>query len=372
MKEKILRDLKNLSMRLKYETSENRIAIYLTNYIALSSLLNLLDMKDVILPLDFDFDKLLEIFNKKVKKDKVRYFNQIMSTIPINYEQSAHVLDAFDESDFYPYSTRLVPGIDMGRSAEYLIDFMDSMGRDVFKIFSSIYDEDRIDYFRSGTINGLCTSASTLNSCYITYAPKLDYFDSSIVSHEIGHAVQERLMYEHGLFTLTGTIYDEVISQYFELCYIDFIKKIDKNIFEVESSTLRTYYKNAMDMYITPILINIGALYKTGVDLRSYIPNVLGIEGFFEEKDIPIINGNLKEYSYSKSATYFIGMLIAEHFVNLYSENRMLGLRKLKEFISVAHTLPYEKQIELLGIDNEHTGLKNRIKENKDVLKWTL
>ena len=117
MKEKILRDLKNLSMRLKYETSENRIAIYLTNYIALSSLLNLLDMKDVILPLDFDFDKLLEIFNKKVKKDKVRYFNQITATIPINYEQSAHVLDAFDESNFYPYSTRLVPGIDMGRSA---------------------------------------------------------------------------------------------------------------------------------------------------------------------------------------------------------------------------------------------------------------
>lgn len=372
MKEKILRDLKNLSMRLKYETSENRIALYLTNYIALSSLLNLLDMKDVTLPLDFDFDKLIEIFNKKVKKEKRKYFDDLIVTVPINYEVSAHVLDAFEETNFYPYSTRLVPGIDASKSADYLIEFMDSMGSDVFKIFSSIYDEDRIDYFRSGTINGLCTSASTLNSCYITYAPKLDYFDSSIVSHEIGHAVQERVMYEHGLFTLTGTIYDEVISQYFELCYIDFIKKIDKNIFEVEASTLRTFFKNAMDMYITPSLLECGALYRTGVDLRSFITNTSGIGGLFEETDIPIINSNLKEYSYSKSATYFIGMLIAEHFASTYSEDRILGLRKLKEFISVAHTLSYRKQLEVLSIDNDHIGLRKRIAENKDVLKWTL
>lgn len=370
MKEKILRDLKNLSMKLKYEKSENRISVYMTNYIALVSLLNLLDIKDAAVPLDFDLEKIMNIFNKKVRKDKKRYFGNLITTIPLNYELAQNVLSVFDEMSFYPYSIRCVSGIDARKSADYLISFMNSMGESVFKIFSSIYDENRVDYFRNGDMNGLCTCATSLNSSYITYAPKLDYFDSSIISHEIGHVIQEKVLYEHGIFSLTGTLYDEVISQFMELAYIDFIKEIDDKIFEVESSTLRTFYKNAMDLYITPRLIENGLIYQNGIDLRSFVENTNGIEILFNDRDIPIISSNLKSYSYAKSTTYFIGMLIAQHFLSNYSENKELGLRKLKEFISTSHISSFKDSIEHLGIDSEYAGLRKRIKENKTVMKW--
>ena len=82
----------------------------------------------------------------------------------------------------------------MIESADYLVNFMSYMGDDVFKVLKTIYDEDRIGYLKEGNINGLTTAASFINSQYITYAPRLDYFDSLIISHEVGHIIHQNLM----------------------------------------------------------------------------------------------------------------------------------------------------------------------------------
>lgn len=365
MSKSILKDLEYLNNKLKYATSRNLITYYFASYVALTTLIQTLDM-DIEVPVDFDISKVPDIFNASVRKDKTRYLSYLSSTIEPNYSLASSTFDAFEESGFYPYRTMLSPYISEKDSAEYLIDFMRFMGNDVFEIFRKMYYEDRVFLFKDGQMNGLCTTAGILDSHYITYAPRCDYFDSSIVSHEIGHVIQGHLGYQRGVFGLVGSVFDETISQYMELAYIEFVKQIDKKTKEIESSVLRTHFKNTLDIKMAHSFLPMGLLYTNGVDIRSLIDSPVGFESILGPEYIDIYQTTMKEFSYAKSATYFIGFAIAASFIEQYKDNLPQGLKALKDFIATSHIGTYGEVLDRVNIDEGHMYLRKRIESAKE------
>ena len=349
--ERIIKDLNTISKRLKHEKSKYRISLYVADYIALSTLLNLTDNK-TNLPMDFDINRVLNIFNSYVRKEKYKYVNYLYSSIDKSTSISSKVLNTFDESGFYPFESKTCKSIEENKSVDYLIDFMSYMGTDAFKNLKKMYHEDRVGYFAKGDIQGLTTSAYFINSQYITYIPRLDYFDSSIISHEIGHVIHQNLNYERGVFNIIGSVFDETLSQYFEMSYIDYIRNFDENIKDVEASVYRTFYKNALAVNMMQSLLSNGFIYNIGPDFKSMIDTRDGFEMLFDSKYPSIENEVLKDFSYAKALTYFIGMVIALHYLDSYKENPKLGLKELKNFLTTAHIGTFEDKISSIGIDN--------------------
>ena len=360
--ERILKDLNTISKRLKHEKSRYRISLYMADYIALSTLLQITDVH-IDLPIDFNLSYTLSVFNEYVKSGKEKYLNYLISSFDKSVELSSNILDVFHSTNFYPYASKTCKNIDEEKSADYLIDFMSYMGKDVFKVFKKMYEEDRVGFFTKGSINGLTTSAYFINSQYITYAPKLDYFDSSIISHEVGHVIHQNLNYERGVFNLIGNVFDESLSQYMELSYIDYIKSFDNNAKEIEESTYRSFYKNALSVNMINTLLSNGLIYNFGPDFKSLIDSRSGYELLFEYGYPTIEDEVLRDFSYAKSLTYFVGMIIALHFLDNYKENPRLGFKELKNFLTTAHIGTFNEKMDMIGLSElDYNNISKRLK----------
>lgn len=360
-KDTILKDLGTLSYKMIREKSLNRKSLYVANYVSLTELLKLTEEDNLIMPGSNEILEGIKVFNDRVKKDKKIYLDYLITTIEDSISLSDIVLDIFHKNDYYPYYYKCMDRLDENHTADYIISFSTFMGDEVLSMLAKMYGEDRIGYFRNDGLNGLTTSANFINSNYITYAHKNDYYDSLTLAHELGHVMHEKLYYERGLFKILGTIYDEALSQFMELAYIDYLKKYDKNAYKLENGSLRVFYKECLGVNLIFYLLESELLYACGPDFKSKAET-------FEIEDFPyndIVNDLVSDYSYSKYLTYFIGMVIANHFINL-DEDPKVSLKELKNYLSIAPSLSFESNIERLNLnDNDKCTLIKRINNTK-------
>lgn len=354
MKEQILKDIHYIDKRLCYETSKTNIFVLFASLITLINLLNRISEEEIEVSFSFDYNHVYSIYESMFLKRENRFNDYLFSTIGPNVELSKIIKSKFESVGYYDLPAKSPNRIEDKKSARYLIDFMRSMGDDVYKTFERIYLEDRICVLEDKIYDGMCINASAINSSYVTVFPRQTYHDNATVSHEIGHVIHDKLRYERGIRLFDDMVFIEVLSTYFELIYHDYICKREKDAHSLIELNLRNIKEYITSIDITEKLLQNGYLARYGNSFYSLSNNFSDVSSLFKEDvDVKYYSKLLSGYDYLETTKYFVGNLIGSFFAYNFRDNPRAGLKELKNFLCTSHIGSYEDKINLLGLDSD-------------------
>lgn len=352
MVEQIYKDIKNICCRLKHERSEKNIFVLYTSLLSLLTLYSRMESNKLNITLPFNKEEVERIYEKYVVRMYTKYNSYMISTLEPNIILGDSIRSSLKDKGYFVKPTVQSNRINDVKSAEYLIDFMKFMGSDVLRTFMKIYNEDRIGVYDDVKFSGLCTQASAINSCYITYMPRSTYHDNATVSHEIGHVIHDNLRFERGIRVLEDYSYIECLSTYMELAYHEYITRLDKDAHTLDELTIRNIYEYVSTLNIFDILTRTCLAINYNHSLYPIIDDFGYISGMFDEHiDLKYYASLLKTCNYDETSRYFIGTIIASKFIYEFRYNLPLGFKELKTFLCTAHLSDYVTSLERIDID---------------------
>lgn len=336
------KDLDLLTNKINKCKCNGLLRLYTESYDELSLLLEYYEYKIETLP-------------KLYKIDSNACFNicdNFIKDIEFHKDISNKILDIFDNSDYTYYNLQKDNKINKKYMKELILDFYKSIDKNIYNFVLNEINDNILDIEIDNNLSGACYNIESISRSYLYLGKSYNKNDISFMLtlvHEIAHAIENKLLYSHGISNSYYPIYSEVISLFFEDLFLDYLK--NNYIFEKERIFRINVTLEEDCAYYFDNINQICNLYDNNIEY-AYLNIWKNIDEFID------------------SIKYGYGYLISKYFLYLYRRDKQYCMRKFYNFIYSQKIVEDVNLYNSLNIDNYKFIIDYIEENNKDIKKY--